>query len=194
MYDIIGDIHGQADELEQLLHKLGYKKSNDVYHHPDRQVIFVGDFIDGGHQQRKTIEICKAMVENQTALAVMGNHEFNAICFATPGSDGDYLRPHTKTKNVKDHQEFLDEFPFGSPEHQAVINWFRTLPVFIDLGEIRVIHAVWHHPRFDVIKPWLDDQNRLQQNAYAMASDKTNPLYDAIEYLLKGIEVELPEG
>ncbi|WP_067515036.1 metallophosphoesterase [Endozoicomonas ascidiicola] len=194
MYDIIGDIHGQANELEQLLQTMGYQKTNGVYRHPERQAIFVGDFIDGGNQQKKTIEICKAMVENQTALAVMGNHEFNAICFATPGSDGDYLRPHAKMKNVKDHQEFLDEFPFDSPEHQQVIDWFRTLPLFLDLGELRIIHAVWHHASFTTASQWLDDENCLSPDAYAPASNKTHPLYDAIEYLLKGIEVELPEG
>ncbi|MFK0570398.1 metallophosphoesterase, partial [Endozoicomonas sp.] len=194
MYDIIGDIHGQADELEQLLKKLGYQNTNGVYRHSDRQVVFVGDFIDGGRQQRKTIEICRAMVENGAALAVMGNHEFNAICFATPGPDGDYLRPHAKEKNVKDHQEFLDEFPFDSPEHKATIDWFRSLPLFLDLGELRVIHAVWHHPSFEAVSAWLDGNNCLLPSAYAPASDKNDPLYEAIEYLIKGIEIELPAG
>ena len=27
-YDIIGDIHGHADKLEQLLQKMGYKRKN----------------------------------------------------------------------------------------------------------------------------------------------------------------------
>ncbi len=29
MYDLIGDIHGHADELEQLLQKLGYTKDTN---------------------------------------------------------------------------------------------------------------------------------------------------------------------
>ncbi|CAM3800153.1 metallophosphoesterase [Parendozoicomonas haliclonae] len=194
MYDIIGDIHGQADELEQLLKKLGYQHNGTAYRHPERRVIFVGDFIDGGRQQHRVVEISRAMVESGTALAVIGNHEFNAICYATPADNGDYLRSHTKPKNTRDHQEFLDEFPFGSPEHQEVIGWFRTLPLFLDLGDLRIIHAVWHHPSFDAVEDWLDENNCLIPEAYRMASDPNDSLFDAVEHLLKGIEVELPEG
>ncbi len=41
MYDLIGDIHGHADELVQLLKALGYEKAQGSYRHPDRQVIFM---------------------------------------------------------------------------------------------------------------------------------------------------------
>lgn len=84
-YDLIGDIHGHADELEALLQKLGYKKLKGVYSHSEnRQVIFVGDFIDRGPKIRETLHLVKAMYDNGNAQAVMGNHEFNAICFHTP--------------------------------------------------------------------------------------------------------------
>ena len=46
MYDLIGDIRGYADELVQLLEKLGYEKRQGVYWHPERKVIFLDDFID----------------------------------------------------------------------------------------------------------------------------------------------------
>ena len=46
MYDLIGDIHGHADELVQLLELLDYEKAQGSYRHPDRKVIFLGDFID----------------------------------------------------------------------------------------------------------------------------------------------------
>ncbi len=45
MYDLIGDIHGHADELAQLLETLGYQKALGAYRHPERKVIFLGDFI-----------------------------------------------------------------------------------------------------------------------------------------------------
>ena len=59
MYDLIGDIHGHADCLVNLLEKLGYKKSGDVYHHPLRQVIFLGDFIGRGPKIREVLLIAK---------------------------------------------------------------------------------------------------------------------------------------
>jgi hypothetical protein len=39
MYDIIGDIHGQADKLEALLNNMGYEEVNGVYQHPERRLI-----------------------------------------------------------------------------------------------------------------------------------------------------------
>ena len=109
-YDIIGDIHGCADTLRALLTKLDYEKRDGVYRHPDRQVIFLGDFIDRGPQQREVIDIARGMVEAGSALAVMGNHEFNAIAYHTPDPEGDgFLRPHSE-KNRKQHRAFLDAY------------------------------------------------------------------------------------
>jgi predicted MPP superfamily phosphohydrolase len=79
MIDIIGDIHGHADKLEALLQKLGYAKHNGAYAHPEHTVLFVGDYIDRGPKIRETLEIVKAMVESLNALALMGNHEYNAF-------------------------------------------------------------------------------------------------------------------
>ena len=64
-YDIIGDIHGHADKLEELLKMLGYKYSGGHYGHLDnpRQAVFVGDFIDRGPAIRRTLEIVKGMVD-----------------------------------------------------------------------------------------------------------------------------------
>lgn len=62
-----------------MLSKLGYIERSDGWQHPIRKVIFLGGFIDRGPEQVKTISIAKTMVDNQHALAVMGNHEFNAI-------------------------------------------------------------------------------------------------------------------
>ena len=105
-YDVIGDIHGHADALCRLLEKLGYRKSSGVYRHPDRKVIYLGDFIDRGPDQVEVINIARSMCEAGAALAVMGNHEFNALAWATRRGDGAYLRPHTEA-NLSQHKEFL---------------------------------------------------------------------------------------
>jgi hypothetical protein len=47
-YDIIGDIHGYARQLLQLLDVLGYASDGDSFRHPTRKTVFVGDFIDRG--------------------------------------------------------------------------------------------------------------------------------------------------
>ena len=76
MYDLIGDIHGHFDPLVRMLETLGYDRRKGVYAHPHRQVIFLGDFIDRGPDQRGVLEIVRPMIDQGAALSVMGNHEF----------------------------------------------------------------------------------------------------------------------
>ena len=83
MFDVIGDVHGHADELEELLQLLGYAKKSGVYRHSTRTAIFLGDWIDRGPQIRQTLEVVRAMVQAKSARAVIGNHELNALAWAT---------------------------------------------------------------------------------------------------------------
>ena len=43
-YDVIGDIHGHAKALRNLLGDMAYREDGGVFRHPDRRVIFVGVF------------------------------------------------------------------------------------------------------------------------------------------------------
>lgn len=195
MYDLIGDIHGYADHLKALLKKLGYRERSGVWTHPERQVIFLGDFVDRGPHQLETVQIARAMVEQGSALAVMGNHEFNAVAYATPDprKPGEFLRPHDK-KNTGQHLAFLRAVDEGSALHQDIIAWFRTLPLFLDLPGLRVVHACWHEPSLQVMDHYLDAQNRLGKSGWLRSSEKGHEAYDAVEVLLKGLEIPLPEG
>ena len=142
MYDLIGDIHGRAVELEILLEKLGYKCSSAGYRHESRRVIFVGDFVDRGPHQRRVLEIVRSMISEGAALAVMGNHEFNAIAYYTPDGDGGHLRARN-SKNTHQHQAFLDEYAAQPGAWEEMIQWFKTLPLWLDLEGLRVVHACW---------------------------------------------------
>ena len=111
MYDIIGDVHGHADALGNLLVKLGYYMVDGIYQHPDRrQLIFVGDLIDRGSQIRETLQLVKNMCDVGDAQVVMGNHEYNAICFHTPHIEkGGFFRNHS-LKEIKQHIRTLEQF------------------------------------------------------------------------------------
>jgi len=96
-YDVIGDIHGHADKLEQLLGRLGYSAKGRSFRAPQgRQAVFLGDLIDRGPQQLRVLEIVREMVEAGDALCIMGNHEFNAVAYVTPDplNPGDFYRPN----------------------------------------------------------------------------------------------------
>lgn len=195
MYDLIGDVHGYADELEALLQKMGYIKTASGWRHANRKVIFMGDFVDRGPQQIESVAIARAMVENQHALAVMGNHEFNAIAYATPDPDqpGQFLREHTD-KNHKQHQAYLEQVGEGSMLHQQHIAWFKTLPLYLDLPGFRVVHACWHTQQLKVVAHYLDAKQRILDSAWPELTRSGSAGYDAIETLLKGLEIPLPDG
>ena len=195
MYDLIGDIHGYSGHLESLLEKLDYTFRDGVWSHPERRVVFLGDFVDRGKGQLETVEIARAMVEQGHALAVMGNHEFNAVAFAAPNPDhpGEFLRKHDK-KNINQHSAFLDAVGQGSELHQNIIAWFKTLPIYLDLPGLRVVHACWHDASLKVLDPYLDGNKCLKPEAWLAASTKGHEAYDAVEVILKGLEIELPEG
>lgn len=189
-YDIIGDIHGCVATLERLLEQLGYTRDADgVYGHAERRVIFLGDFIDRGPQQREVLALVRAMTDAGTALAVMGNHEFNAIAFATPDqARGGYLRAHS-SKNLRQHQVFLDAYADDPAAYADVIEWFKTLPMWLDLGDLRVIHACWDAEIIDRLgTPELTDA------VLHAACEYGSWEYEATMTILKGREIPLPDG
>jgi len=194
-YDLIGDIHGQATELKALLEKIGYEIDSDgIYSHTSRKVIFLGDFIDRGDQQKQVINIVRPMIESGHALSVMGNHEFNAIAYSLKDEEtGEYLREHND-HNSGQHAAFLSEYKDDEPAYEEVINWFMTLPLWLDLGELRIIHACWDNQWIEKLKPVLNDNNTLDENIVKMASNKNNWAFEAIETLLKGKEIPLKNG
>lgn len=195
MYDLIGDIHGYASALKNLLRTLGYQERNGIWQHAERSVIFLGDFVDRGPEQVETVQIARRMVEAGTALAVMGNHEFNAVAWATehPTQSGEFLRSHSP-KNRLQHQAFLTQVGERSREHQQTIEWFKSLPLYLDLEGLRVIHACWHPQKIEVLAPHLDKNSRIQPDAWQVLCDKDHEAFDAVETLLKGMEIPLPLG
>ena len=195
MYDIIGDIHGYATPLKHLLTRLGYTERDGVWQHPERQVIFLGDFIDRGPEQMETVNIARAMVEAGQAMAVMGNHEFNAVAWATedPETPGVFLRAHSE-KNRNQHQAFLDQVGEDSRQHCDMIDWFRTLPLYLELEGLRIIHACWHPPSLDVLNDYTDTQQRILKAAWPELCRNDTAAYNALETAVKGLEISLPAG
>ncbi|TXD82143.1 phosphoesterase [Subsaximicrobium wynnwilliamsii] len=200
MIDLIGDVHGYADELEELLTKLGYSKKDNYYSHPNpnRTVLFVGDYIDRGPKIRETLEIVKQMVDNDSAIALMGNHEYNALTFHFKDPKGGHLREHS-IKNILQHYETLYQFrnrvevPDGEKEYEEYMEWFKTLPLFYETETFRAVHACWDYKSIDYLKKHLQN-NRLTDDLIRESAKKETELYEAIEDTLKGKEIKLPEG
>lgn len=193
MYDLIGDIHGHADELMQLLDNLGYEMVQGSYRHPERKVIFLGDFIDRGPQIQKVLEIVRPMVEAGHALAIMGNHELNALAYHTEDRDSpsEYLRRHSP-KNEKQHRATLEQLP--PQELRVHLEWFRTLPMWLDLDGLRAVHACWDDKSIAMIADAHQNHGGTTTEFLHPACRKGTPLFASVEIVLKGKEGKLPDG
>jgi hypothetical protein len=192
-YDLVGDIHGHADALHRLLRELDYAEIEGVFRHPERQMIFVGDFIDRGPQQREVLRIARSMCEAGAARAVMGNHEFNAIGWVAQHMDGAFLRSHS-AKNENQHAKFLGQIGENSAAHKDAISWFRSLPIWLDLPGFRVVHACWHNASREALEPFLDDAGRFTEEGVFESYRHGSAAHAAVEILLKGPEERLPAG
>ena len=199
-YDIIADIHGRFDKLTALMERLGYAKTGDSFVPPaGHKALFLGDLIDPkpGHAVprgvRSTLRAVKAMCDHGDALCLMGNHELNAIYFHSKGPDGRWLRCHGD-KNVRMHEGTLADFPDHldpAGEWLAVwLPWMKRLPFFLELGGFRAVHATWHPEMINRIA----GRDLLCPDFFLAASNKNTEEGEALETLLKGVEVELPDG
>lgn len=192
MIDLIGDIHGHADKLEELLLKLGYKKGDGAYWHPNRKVLFVGDYIDRGPKIRETLEIVKSMVDSENAIALMGNHEYNALCFHFQDSEGGHLRKHS-IKNIIQHCKTLKQFQNKQEEYEEYLEWFKTLPLYFETDTFKAVHACWDNKNIEYLKKTLVN-DRLTDELIHQSVKKGTELNEAIEQTLKGKEMKMPEG
>ena len=192
-YDIIGDVHGHAMTLQALLTRLGYVCTNGTWRHPDRTAIFMGDFIDRGPYQKEVLGIVRPMIDSGAALAVMGNHEFNAIAYFTRSPAGGYLRAHSD-KNTRQHRAFLDTYELDPEAWAETIEWFKTLPLWLDLDDLRIIHACWDDVQIARLTDYLKGEPKLSEHLLIESSKKGTWQYTALDILLKGKEISLSNG
>lgn len=84
-FDIIGDVHGCFDELQELLLNLGYTVNRvdeteknfgfSVIAPENRKAIFVGDLVDRGPDSPSVLRLVMSMVNSGVAFCVPGNHD-----------------------------------------------------------------------------------------------------------------------
>lgn len=142
-FDIIGDVHGCAGELEMLLVKLGYavswrgepsRPSVLVSAPHGRRVVFVGDLVDRGPRAPDALRIVMSMVEAGIAFVVPGNHDVKFQRWLdgkdvkpSHGLDRTIVQMETQPKTFKvEVREFLKRLP---------------IYLWLDGGKLAVAHA-----------------------------------------------------
>ncbi len=166
-YDLIGDVHGHADLLSALVEKLGYSRKGLVYEHPQgRKLVFVGDLLNRGPDSAGVLKVVRKTWEEGNAYVALGNHEFRI------------LQLSSMNKGLPD------------TSYEPFVPWLKTLPLFLDLEDIRVVHAAWHISSISLISQAPVPDNSFMQATFV----KNSPERKAVDHILKGVKANLPEG
>lgn len=79
-FDLIGDVHGCADELLDLLRLLGHAQPRNghvelISHRDGRKVVLLGDLTDRGPKNLEALHIARQMAAGYGHLVTLGNHD-----------------------------------------------------------------------------------------------------------------------
>lgn len=168
-YFVIGDVHGKAGMLEELLH------------HWDGQakLIFLGDLIDRGENSRAVLEMVQNLVEKKGAVCLSGNHEYMFLTWLdNPEKSYDHYRRNggdttinsilgrpldTPVDSVLDAQAILDVAP-------DLVTFIRNMPFVVETKQYIFVHAGvdldledWHDTS-DYQKVWIRNPFHEGQN------------------------------
>lgn len=139
-FDIVGDVHGCCDELEELLGLLGYEvswasdRNVSVTPPAGRTLVFVGDLVDRGPRSPDVLRIAMTMAEQGTGLCVEGNHD-NKFARWLSGA---------KLKTGHGLQASIDQMAAEDPAfHARARAYLSSLPpyLWLDGGRLVVVHA-----------------------------------------------------
>jgi hypothetical protein len=94
--------------------------------------------------------------------------------------------------HTKQHSATLNQFENYPGEWQEYLHWFKTLPLFLDLGNLRAVHACWD----DAHIAWLKENSyeKITEELLQKASTWGTPEFKIIEETLKGKELNIPEA
>ncbi len=123
----------------------------------------------------------------------MGNHEYNALAFHTenPKKPGHFLRPQHE-RNIKQYRATLDQL--STVQIEDMLAWIRTLPVSLDAGSVRIVHACWDESDLAAIRQAGESEGHMTLDFLVRSSNHDDPLFRSIERVLKGPEMHLPNG
>jgi protein phosphatase len=147
MFDIIGDPHGCATELIELLVKLGYQSDDNSYVHPDGRIaVFAGDLVSRGWHSVQVLWLVRDMIRKGNALSVIGNHCDKVMRFCLGRS----------VKLAHGDDGTARQIESLKADKQDIAKFFASLPYYLllDDGKLAVVHASWRdsmakHDSFD---------------------------------------------
>ncbi len=184
MYTVIPDLHADPARLARSLSLAG----------SDSQLAFLGDFIDSHDNDgddSKVLESVRTLIDAGRAVGVMGNHELNAILYHRHDLQGRPLRKHS-VDNQNQHKSFVKKFGYATPAALDWTDWFlNALPLWRDLGGLRLVHACWAEPEIEIIRARRPEGYLQSSDLFEIADESTN-FGRAVKLLVSGPEARMP--
>ncbi|MFQ5505974.1 MAG: metallophosphoesterase [Planctomycetota bacterium] len=112
----IGDVQGCADELDELLGKLGIASGDSVF--------FVGDLVNRGPASLRALRLARSVAKG----IVLGNHEARLLRQGFFDATAPISYP-----GLADLAE--------APDRQELGSWIRSWPLLLYLDDICLVHA-----------------------------------------------------
>ena len=122
----ISDIHGNHEALQSVLAEIDRIGVDKIY--------CAGDVV-GYYPQ---INECCSELRRRQILCVMGNHDWYMA--------GGGFCPRSRSVN----DCLVYQRHVIAPEH---LEWLRSFPMQLDLGEVRMVHGGWSDPIDEYLKP-----------------------------------------
>jgi Calcineurin-like phosphoesterase len=200
--DVVPDVHGQLAKLDALLAQLGYTHTASGWKAPssEHRLVFLGDLIDRGPQQRGVVDRVRALEGAGIADRVLGNHEMNALHWVME-HEGGFARAHTPS-NQAHHQAFLDAYAGDPAGHLRDLDFLGRARLAHRVGRFVFVHAFWTPTLEDAarfaVEP-LEPLPGLEALANTpgfvdAARGGSTPMGKAIDLMTKGPESPLPDG
>ena len=159
-YYVIGDVHGKAGMLEDLL------KTWDG----QTQLLFLGDLIDRGEDSRRVLEMVKDLVDNQGAICLSGNHEYMFLTWLDdPEESYDHYRRNGGDTTINSilgrpldaPVDGVEDAKRVATEAADLVEFVRQMPFVVETDKYIFVHAGidltlddWHETT-DYKKVWL---------------------------------------
>lgn len=127
---VIGDVHGHYDTLINLLDEIAPTGDDKIY--------FLGDLIDRGPKSAQVVEF----VMHSGYQCLLGNHEQMLLDIL---GEGEIYGPALQAWLYSGGHSTVNSYG-DDGVRQDHIEWMRTLPTYLDLGDVWLVHA-GVHPR-----------------------------------------------
>ncbi len=173
----IGDIHGRADLLEQLLTAVwdDMAKTEDGR---TARILFLGDLIDRGPDSKTVLSLVVDLTRTQNAICLLGNHEqllMSALMGDKPALKGwlklggwETLKSYSDKKRKKKESDVDYAMRLAEAIPKAHIEFLESLPTSYRSGTYFFAHAGVRpgvklkkqdpHDLVWIRKPFLDTQ------------------------------------